>query len=99
MTAELETRWNRALQRVQEIEHKLAQHDMASPAGTPLPTEDLAVLGANLERIWFALSFAPVRMCNKGSSYWRCRFGGYLWTPASRSAAFHVAGSNCVSAS
>ncbi len=54
VTAELETRWNRALQRVQEIEHKLAHHDMASSDGTPLPTEDLAVLGANLERVWFA---------------------------------------------
>lgn len=54
VTAELETRWNRALQRVQEIEHKLAQHDTASPDGTPLPAEDLAVLGTNLERVWFA---------------------------------------------
>ncbi|TNJ38903.1 recombinase family protein, partial [Phaeobacter sp. B1627] len=54
VTAELEARWNRALQRVQEIEHKLAQHDTASPEGTPLPTEDLVVLGANLERVWFA---------------------------------------------
>ena len=39
VTAELETRWNRALQRVQEIEHKLAQHDTAGPEGTPLPAE------------------------------------------------------------
>lgn len=54
VTAELETRWNRALQRVQEIEHKFAQHDTASPDGTPLLAEDLAVLGANLERVWFA---------------------------------------------
>lgn len=54
VTAELETRWNRALQRVQEIEQKLAQHDTASPDGTPLPAEDLVVLGASLERVWFA---------------------------------------------
>ncbi|PTQ66717.1 recombinase-like zinc beta ribbon protein [Celeribacter persicus] len=56
VTAELETRWNRALQRVQEIEHKLAQYDPASPDGTVLPAEDLAVLGTNLERVWFAPS-------------------------------------------
>ncbi|KUJ73319.1 DNA recombinase [Ruegeria marisrubri] len=54
VTSELETRWNRALQRVQEIEHKLAHHDTASPDGMALPAEDLAVLGADLERVWFA---------------------------------------------
>jgi DNA invertase Pin-like site-specific DNA recombinase len=54
VTAELETRWNRALQRVQEIEHKPAQQDTASPDGTALPAEDLDALGANLERVWFA---------------------------------------------
>lgn len=54
VTAELETRWNRALQQVQEIENKLAQHDTASPDGTSLPAEDLVVLGTNLERVWFA---------------------------------------------
>lgn len=54
VTAELETRWNRALQQVQETEHKLAYHDTASPDGTALPAEDLTALGADLQRVWFA---------------------------------------------
>lgn len=54
VTAELEARWNRALQRVQEIEHKIAGHDMIGPNGTALPVEDLAALGTDLERVWFA---------------------------------------------
>ena len=54
VTAELEVRWNRALQRVQEIEHNLAHHDTVCPNATTLPVEDLAALGTNLERVWFA---------------------------------------------
>jgi hypothetical protein len=54
VTAELETRWNQALQRVREIEQKLAHHDMASPKATTLPMEELAALGTNLEHIWRA---------------------------------------------
>jgi len=54
VTAELEVRWNGALQRVQEIERKLAHHDTVSPNVTTLPVEDLAALGTNLERVWFA---------------------------------------------
>ncbi|MFX0543819.1 hypothetical protein ACEWPM_019245 [Roseovarius sp. S4756] len=54
MTAELEARWNRTLQRVQETEHKLAHHDAINPNGTVLPVEDLAALGTDLERVWFA---------------------------------------------
>ncbi|WP_434288159.1 recombinase zinc beta ribbon domain-containing protein [Celeribacter sp. SCSIO 80788] len=44
-----------ALQRVQEIETKIAHHDdTANPNRTALSAEDLATLGANLERVWFA---------------------------------------------
>lgn len=54
VTAELESRWNRALQRVREVEQKLAHHDAVSPNETTLPVEDLAALGVNLEHIWCA---------------------------------------------
>jgi len=54
VTAELETRWNRALTHAQEIENKIAHHDTVSPSGTALPAEDLAALGTDLERVWFA---------------------------------------------
>lgn len=54
VTAELEARWNRMLQRVQEIEQKIAYHDTTSSNATTLPVEDLAALGTNLERVWFA---------------------------------------------
>lgn len=54
VTAELEARWNRTLQQVQEIEHKLALHDTVCPNRTALPVEDLAALGADLKRVWFA---------------------------------------------
>ncbi|UWR39516.1 recombinase family protein [Sulfitobacter sp. W074] len=54
VTAELESRWNQALQRVREVEQKLAHHDAVSPNETTLPVEDLAALGANLEHIWCA---------------------------------------------
>ncbi len=54
VTAELETRWNRALQQVQEIENKIVHHDALSPNRTTLPEVDLATLGADLEHVWFA---------------------------------------------
>ena len=54
MTAELETRWNRALTHIQEIENKIAHHDTVNPTGTALPVDDLTALGADLERVWFA---------------------------------------------
>lgn len=54
VTAELETRWNRALTHVQEIENKIAHHDTVSPRETALPVEDLTALGTDLERVWFA---------------------------------------------
>ncbi|MER3353822.1 MAG: recombinase family protein, partial [Hoeflea sp. D1-CHI-28] len=54
VTAELETRWNRALTHVQEIENKIAHHDTVNPTGTALPVDDLTALGTDLERVWFA---------------------------------------------
>lgn len=54
VTAELETRWNRALTHIQEIENKIAHHDTVNPTGTALPVEDLTALGTDLERVWFA---------------------------------------------
>jgi len=54
VTAELEARWNRTLQQVQELAHKLAHHDTVCPNRTALPVEDLAALGADLKRVWFA---------------------------------------------
>ena len=56
VTAELESRWNQALQRVREIEQKLAHHDRVSPKATTLPVGDLAALGTNLEQVWWAPS-------------------------------------------
>ncbi|MEQ8869132.1 MAG: recombinase family protein, partial [Roseovarius sp.] len=54
VTAELETRWNRALTHVQEIENKIAHHDTVNPTGTALPVDDLTALGTDLDRVWFA---------------------------------------------
>lgn len=54
VTAELETRWNRALTHVQEIENKIAHHNTVSPKGTALPVDDLTALGTDLGRVWFA---------------------------------------------
>ncbi len=53
VAGELEQRWNRALQRVQEIEARIAHHTASLGPETPTPTraefEDLA---ARLETVW-----------------------------------------------
>ena len=54
VTAELEARWNRALQQVQEIKNKIVHHDTVNSSEVTLPEVDLATLGTDLEHIWFA---------------------------------------------
>ena len=54
VAAELESRWNRALARVGEIEARIAAHDAsATPASTLSPTE-LTALTTNLRAVWSA---------------------------------------------
>ena len=53
VAGELETRWNQALARVAEIEHRIAVHEAASPASAIDPAA-LALLGANLKMVWAA---------------------------------------------
>lgn len=56
VAAELETRWNRALTRVGEIEAKIASHDASRPA-PPSPHEiDAATLASDLGAVWSAPS-------------------------------------------
>lgn len=54
VAGELEARWNRALVHVGEIENKIAAHDAATPAPSPVLATDLAALATDLHRIWSA---------------------------------------------
>ncbi|RWL93369.1 recombinase family protein, partial [Mesorhizobium sp.] len=54
VAAELETRWNRALAHVGEIEGKIATHDTARAKPSPVLTMDLGALAANLHIVWAA---------------------------------------------
>ncbi|WP_287762001.1 recombinase family protein [Acidiphilium sp.] len=54
VSAELETRWNRALARAAEIEARIAAHDAAAPRPSSLAVIDAATLGANLRVVWAA---------------------------------------------
>jgi hypothetical protein len=51
VAGELETRWNRALARVAEVEGKIAAHDAANPAPVADPGS-LATLAADLKTVW-----------------------------------------------
>jgi hypothetical protein len=50
---ELERRWNQALQRVDEIEQRIAEHRQGEPQGATPPTrEQFDHLAADLEVVW-----------------------------------------------
>jgi DNA invertase Pin-like site-specific DNA recombinase len=50
--AELELRWNRALERVTELEGRIEKHVGESPATTPASPEQFATLATDLKAIW-----------------------------------------------
>ena len=54
VAAELETRWNRVLLRVAEVEVKIAEHDAASMPGLERSSPSLAVLADDLSAVWSA---------------------------------------------
>jgi len=53
VAGELETRWNRSLARVAEVESKIAAHDAAAVPSAVAP-EALGVLAENLQTVWSA---------------------------------------------
>jgi DNA invertase Pin-like site-specific DNA recombinase len=52
VTAELERRWNLALQHVREVEVRIEQHGAALPPGPAASLEDFHQLSQQLETIW-----------------------------------------------
>jgi DNA invertase Pin-like site-specific DNA recombinase len=52
VAAELELRWNRALERVTELEGRIEKHVGETPAATPTSPEQFATLAADLKAIW-----------------------------------------------
>ena len=59
VTAELERRWNLALQHVREIEARIGQHgDTAAPGPTP-SLEDFHQLSQQVETIWTDSATSP----------------------------------------
>ena len=52
VAAELEQRWNRALERVQEIEERIERHSAQGPQAMPTRLEDFEALAEDLERLW-----------------------------------------------
>jgi hypothetical protein len=52
VTAELERRWNLALQQVSEIESRLEQHRAATDVGPTICADEFEELAAHLETIW-----------------------------------------------
>jgi hypothetical protein len=52
VTAELERRWNLALQHAREIEVRIEQHGAAADANPAASLEDLDQLSQQLETIW-----------------------------------------------
>jgi DNA invertase Pin-like site-specific DNA recombinase len=53
VASELETRWNRALAHVAEVEGKMTAHDAAKPA-TVIDPAVLGLLASNLQAVWSA---------------------------------------------
>ena len=51
---ELERRWNRALEHVQELEHRLEEHRRQQPQRPAATLEDFQDLAADLETLWHA---------------------------------------------
>lgn len=54
VVAELETRWNRALALVGEIEARIAAHDGSTPDRASLSCADIAELATDLKAVWTA---------------------------------------------
>jgi DNA invertase Pin-like site-specific DNA recombinase len=52
VAAELELRWNRALERVTELEARIERHVGDAPATTPARRDDYATLPGDLRTIW-----------------------------------------------
>ena len=52
VAAELELRWNRALERVTELENRIEQHVGKTSATTPTSPEQFATLATDLKTIW-----------------------------------------------
>ena len=52
VAAELELRWNRALERVAELENRIEKHMSEAPTRTPISPEDFATLAFDLKTIW-----------------------------------------------
>jgi hypothetical protein len=48
----LELRWNRALERVTELEARIEKHVGETPATTPTSPEQFATLATDLKAIW-----------------------------------------------
>jgi DNA invertase Pin-like site-specific DNA recombinase len=59
VAAELEARWNRALERVAEVEAKVAAHDAATPARDAATPVSLAGLADDLRSVWRAPTTDP----------------------------------------
>ena len=54
VAGELETRWNRALTRVAEIDKRIAEHDAAAPRQSDLAPISFAALADDLDAVWSA---------------------------------------------
>jgi len=54
VAGELETRWDRALAHVAELERRLARHDAAAPPPAATPPVSFAALAEDLQAVWAA---------------------------------------------
>jgi hypothetical protein len=52
VAAELELRWNRALERVTELQERIDAHDRQRPAPTSATPDDFASLAGDLKTVW-----------------------------------------------
>jgi len=52
VAAELELRWNRALERVTDLQERIAAHDRQRPTSTSATPDDLASLASDLKTVW-----------------------------------------------
>ena len=52
VAAELEQRWNRALERVQELDERIERHRDQAPQAVPPEPEDFEALAEDLEALW-----------------------------------------------
>ena len=52
MTDELERRWNQALERVRELERRIAQHSAGGECEAAPSMEEFATLAERLEELW-----------------------------------------------